>query len=82
MEFLIMTANLGNRETVWVWSGRRLTSLLAIARETAAALENVSGSNLNRTMLLLHKLLIGFNIKVSWCADTLKLQLQTTNYHC
>lgn len=35
----------------------RLTSLTAIARETAAALENVSGSNLNRTMLLPHKLL-------------------------
>lgn len=32
-----------------VWKGRRLASIWAIARETAAVLENAPGPNLNST---------------------------------
>lgn len=42
---------------MWVTKGRRFTYLSAIAKETAATLENGFVPNLNRTLLLLHKML-------------------------
>lgn len=74
------------RAAAWVKKGRRLTCLSAIARETAAALENVFVLNLNSTLLLLHKLLIGLQHKGQLVCNPgrrcyFKITVvQTTNY--